>query len=115
MLEMAGDDHLTTGLRMSPKTNIIERISWLPVHAAAVRVDDRGLLVVGDGASLDYHLLRWTDRRANGVRVKLKLVVKPADTCNTNLYVHHWGHQDVCSIAKDGTVVLSERAEVLHV
>jgi hypothetical protein len=60
---------------MPLKTNLIETINWLPVHGAVMRVDDRGLLVVGDGASLDYHLLRWTDRRANGVRVKLKLVV----------------------------------------
>jgi hypothetical protein len=100
---------------MALEAKLIERISWLPVHSATMRVDGRGLLVVSDGARLDYHLLRWTDRRANGARVKLRIIAKPADTCDTNLYVHHWGPQDVCSIANDGTVVLSEGTEELRV
>jgi predicted O-methyltransferase YrrM len=100
---------------MSLNTNLIERINWLPIHSMSVHVDNCGFLVARDGPRLDYHLLRWTDRRANGARVKLKIVAKPAASCNTNLYVHHWGPQDVCSIAKDGTVVLSERIEDLRV
>ena len=100
---------------MGLRTNLIERISWSPVHGATVRVNEAGLLVVGDGNKLDYHLLRWLDRRANGARVKLKIVAKPTDCCDTNLYVHHWGYQDVCSIAKDGTVILDERTDDLHV
>jgi len=114
-LPRIGDGDLSGCVRMSLTTNLVERINWLPVHDVVTRVDDRGLLVVGDGTNLDYHLLRWTDHRANGARVRLKLVVRPADGCNTNLYVHHWGHQDICSIAKDGTIVLSEGAEVLDV
>jgi hypothetical protein len=100
---------------MGLTTNLIERINWSPVHGAAVRVNEAGLLVVCDADKLDYHLLRWADRRANGARVKLKIVVKPADSCDTNLYVLHNGHQDVCSIAKDGTVVLNEQTEDLHI
>jgi hypothetical protein len=94
---------------------LIERIDWTPVHGATMRVDERDFLVVGDGARLDYHLLRWADRRANGARVKLRMVAKPADSCDTNLYVHHWGYQDVCSIAKDGTIVLKDGTEDLQV
>jgi len=100
---------------MSLETNLIERIKWLPVHGASTRVDDHGCLVLRDAARLDYHLLRWTDRRANGSRVKLKIVAAPADSCDTNLYVHHWGYQDVCSVAKDGTVVLNKSTEDIHV
>jgi hypothetical protein len=94
---------------------LIERIVWSPVHGATMRVDDRGLLVVGDGARLDFHLLRWTDRRANGALVKLRMVTKPADSCDTNLYFHHWGPKDICSIAKDGMVVLNDGTEELQV
>ena len=71
--------------------------------------------MVRDGARLDYHLLRWTDRRADGARVKLRIVAKPSDSCDTNLYVHHWGYKDVCSVAKDGTVVLNEHTEDIYV
>jgi hypothetical protein len=101
--------------KMSLETKLVERIDWLPIHGASAHLDDRGFLVLGDGPKLDYHLLRWTDARANGARVKLRIVAKPAESCNTNLYVHHWGPQDVCSIAKDGTVVLSEATEDLRV
>ncbi|HWB51991.1 MAG TPA: class I SAM-dependent methyltransferase [Stellaceae bacterium] len=102
-------------LHTHPKTSLVERMNWQPVHGASSRIDDDGLLVLGDGACLDYHLLRWIDRRANGARVNLKMVAKPADGCNTNLYVHHWGHQDICSMSKDGTVVFDEGAEMVRV
>ena len=92
-----------------------EQIEWVPVHGATVRVDDDGSFVLRDGATLDWHLLRWTDPRLNGVRIKLTVVAKPADSCDTNLYVHHWGDKDVCSIAKDGSVALNEGAEHVHV
>jgi hypothetical protein len=91
--------------KMSLETKLVERIDWLPIHGASARLDYRGFLVLSDGPKLDYHLLRWTDPRANGARVKLRIVAKPAESCNTNLYVHHWGPQDVCSIAKEGAVV----------
>jgi hypothetical protein len=96
-------------------TRLVERIEWVPVHGATTRVDDDGSLVLRDGATLDWHLLRWTDPRLNGVRIKLTILAKPADSCDTNLYVHHWGPKDVCSIAKDGTVALNEGAEEIHV
>jgi hypothetical protein len=59
--------------------------------------------------------LRWTDPRANGSRVKLRLVAKPTARCSTNLYVHHWGHRDICSIAQDGVIAFSEGAEEVRV
>jgi hypothetical protein len=96
-------------------TTLVERIEWVPVHGATVRVDDDGAFVLSDRATLDWHLLRWTDPRLNGVRVKLTIVAKPAKGCDTNLYVHHWGDKDVCSIAKDGSVALNEGAEHVHV
>jgi hypothetical protein len=96
-------------------TRLVERIEWVPVHGATTRVDENGSLVLGDGATLDWHLLRWTDPRLNGVRIKLTILAKPADSCDTNLYVHHWGPKDVCSIAKDGTIVFDEGAEEIHV
>jgi hypothetical protein len=71
-------------------TTLVERIEWVPVHGATVRVDDDGAFVLSDRATLDWHLLRWTDPRLNGVRVKLTIVAKPAKGCDTNLYVHHW-------------------------
>jgi predicted O-methyltransferase YrrM len=94
---------------------LVERIEWLPVHGATLRVQDDGSLVLGDGATLDYHLLRWTDRRLNGVRIKLTITAKPVDRCDTNLYVHHWGHKDICSIEKDGRIAFNEGAEELSV
>ena len=42
-------------------------------------------------------------------------MAKPARGCETNLYVHHWGGNDVCSIDKNGTVVLNEGAEEIRV
>jgi hypothetical protein len=42
-------------------------------------------------------------------------LVKPANDCDTNLYVHHWGGKDVCSINKDGTTALNEGAEEIRV
>jgi predicted O-methyltransferase YrrM len=95
--------------------SLLEQIKWLPVHGAALRIDDDGVLIFGDGATLDWHLLRWTNPRLNGTRVRLAVVAKPAKTCDTNLYVHHWGGKDVCSIDKSGTVVLDEGAEKIHV
>jgi hypothetical protein len=92
-------------------TTLVEHIRLLPVHGAAVRMQNDGLLILKDGKNLDWHLLRWTDPRLNGVRVKLKVVLKPADSCDTDLYVHHWGGKDVCSINKDCTIVLNEGAE----
>jgi hypothetical protein len=70
-------------------TTLVERINWVPVHSATARLDDRGMLLMGDGAALDYHLLRWTDPRVNGVRVRLTIVAKPTESCTTNIYVHH--------------------------
>ena len=85
------------------------------VHGATLRAGDDGLLILRDGRSLDWHLLRWTDPRLNGARVKLTVVAKPAKSCDTNLYVHHWGDKDVCSIDKNGTTVLNEGAEEILV
>lgn len=100
---------------MSFESRLVQRIDWQPVHGAMIYLDDRGFLVLGDRPRADYHLLRWTDRKANGTRARLRIVAKPAATCNTNIYVHHWGYRDVCSIAKDGTVVLNEGVEELQV
>jgi predicted O-methyltransferase YrrM len=96
-------------------STLIERISWSPVHGATVRVGDDGLLILQDGTALDWHLLRWADARLNGARVKLTVVAKPAESCNTNLYVHHWGGTDVCSIDMNGNTVLNEGAEDIRV
>jgi hypothetical protein len=100
---------------MALNGKIIERIAWSPVHGATLRVDGCGLLVAGDSPRLDYHLLRWSDRKANGARVKLTIVARPVDNCDTNLYVHHWGPRDICSISKEGSVILRDGAEELHV
>jgi hypothetical protein len=102
-------------ISMRLDTRLVERIEWVPVHGATTRVDDDGSFVLRDGATLDWHLLRWTDPRLNGVRIKLTILAKPTDSCDTNLYVHHWGDKDVCSIASDGTVALNEGAEDIHV
>ncbi len=96
-------------------TRLVERIEWAPVHGASARVDGDGSFILRDGTTLDWHLLRWTDPRLDGVRIKLTILAKPADSCDTNLYVHHWGPKDVCSIAKDGTVAFNEGAEEIHV
>ena len=90
-------------------------IKWSPVHGANIRVGDDGVLIFRDGMTLDWHLLRWTDSRLNGARVKLTVVAKPTESCNTNLYVHHWGGKDVCSIEKNGTIVLNEGAEEIRI
>jgi cephalosporin hydroxylase len=84
---------------------------WSPVHGAAARLDDHGLLVLGDGPTLDYHLLRLWDARLDGVRIKVTMVARPVEGCDTNLYIHHWGGRDVCSIASNGEIVLNEEAE----
>jgi predicted O-methyltransferase YrrM len=97
------------------ESRLVESIEWSAVHGATFRTDDNGFLILRDGATLDWHLLRWTDPRLNGVRIKLSVIAKPVAGCDTCLYVHHWGDKDVCSIAQDGTVVLSEGAEEVHV
>jgi hypothetical protein len=94
---------------------LVEQIKWTPVHGATLRGGDDGVLIFRDGGTLDWHLLRWTDSRLNGTRVKLTVVAKPASGCETNLYVHRWGGNDVCSINQDGTVVLNEGAEEIRV
>ena len=90
------------------ETRLVERIQWTPVHGAAIRIGEDGNLIFRDGAALDWHLLRWTDPRLDGARIRLSIVAKPAVTCDTNLYVHHWGAKDVCSIDKDGNTRLNE-------
>ncbi len=97
------------------ESKLVERIVWSAVHGATARLDDNGHLVLRDGPTVDWHLLRWTDPRLNGARIRLTLLAKPAAGCNTNLYVHHWGDHDVCSIAEDGTVVLDEGTEEISV
>jgi len=100
---------------MALESRLLEQIQWSPAHGAAARPSDNGLLIFADGPTLDWHLLRYTDVRFNGTRVKLTVVAKPATTCDTNLYVHHWGGRDVCSIDKHGTTVLNEGAESIRV
>jgi hypothetical protein len=100
---------------MQLHSKLVEQIKWTPIHGASVRVGDDGLLILKDGAARDWHLLRWTDSRLKGARVKLTIVAKPASGCDTNLYVHQWGGADVCSIDKDGTTVLDEGTEEIRV
>jgi hypothetical protein len=100
---------------MKLQSRLVEQIKWVPVHGASVRADDDGLLILRDGRAVDWHLIRWADPRLNGVRIKLTLVAKAANSCDTNLYVHQWGGTDVCSIDKDGTIVLDDGAEEVRV
>ncbi len=95
-------------LRTEASGSLVEQIRWSPVHGGTLRVGDDGTLILGDENRLDWHLLRWTDPRLNGTRVKLTVVAKATSACDTNLYVHHWGNIDVCSIDKDGNTVLNE-------
>jgi hypothetical protein len=101
----------TFHLQTEARSNLIECISWLPVHGATVGVGDDGVLIFRDGRVMDWHLLRWRDPRLNGAQVKLTLQVKPAKSCDTDLYVHHWGGKDVCSIDKTGAIMLNEGAD----
>ena len=94
---------------------LVEQMKWSPVHGATLRSGDDGDLILRDGSALDWHLVRWTDSRLDGACVKLSIVAKPADTCDTNLYVHHWGGKDVCSIDKNGITVSSEGAKDVQV
>lgn len=97
--------------QMQWNARLVERIELVPVHGATSRVGDDGVLILTDGPSFNWHLLRWTDPRLDGTRVRLSIVAKPAEGCDTNLYVHHWGGRDVCSIDKVGTVVISDGAD----
>ncbi len=83
-------------------TRLVETMDWVPVHGATTRLDDNGLLIFRDGARVDYHLLRWTDARAKGARVKLTIVAMPAKSCDTNLYVHHWGIETFVASPRTG-------------
>jgi hypothetical protein len=100
---------------MQPESRLVEQIKWVPIHGASVRVGGDGLLIFSDGGGFDWHLLRWVDPRLNGARVRLTIVARPANGCDTNLYVHQWGGADVCSIDKDGATVLNEGAEEILV
>jgi hypothetical protein len=102
-------------LRTEAGGTLVERIRWSPVHGAALRIGVDGLLALRDGTTFDWHLLRWTDPRLDGARVRLVVVAKPAPTCNTNLYVHHWGGKDVCGIDKSGAIAFSDGAEEIQI
>jgi len=95
------------------RTSLIEPVNWEAVHGATTRVDDDGLLVLGDSPRFDYHLLRWTDPRARGTRVKLSFVAKPTRNCEANLYVHHWGPRDILSVNREGKVIINEGKDVV--
>ncbi len=97
------------------ETRLVEHVQWLPVHGATVRVSDDGLLTLGDGNALDWHLLRWADPRLDGARVKLSFEAKAADSCDTNLYVHHWGDRDVCGIDRDGLTIFNDSSATITV
>jgi hypothetical protein len=60
---------------MWSKTRLVEPIKWMPTHGARVRVGDDGL-TFSDSDGLDWHLLRWTDPRLDGARVKLTFVAR---------------------------------------
>jgi predicted O-methyltransferase YrrM len=100
---------------MLPASRLVQPVPWVPVHGATVRADEAGNIVFGDSRRRDWCLLRWEDPRLNGVRVKLAIVAQPAEGCDTNLYVHHWGGKDVCSVDSAGNVVIDEGAEELSV
>lgn len=100
---------------MPLSTTLVETVDWVPVHGAGARIDDQGELVMRDSTRANYHLLRCTDRRARGALVRLQIVARPTDQCDTNLYVHHWGYRDVCSVDKDGSIVLNEGTEDIQV
>jgi|SRR5579872_7089103 len=102
-------------MTLSLNSTLIENIRWHPVHGATTKVDENGYLVLADTAKSDWNLLRWTDPRLNGVRVKLTVQFQPAENCRTCFYVHHWGSKDVCAINKDGTVVLDDCAESIRI
>jgi Methyltransferase domain len=102
-------------LRTEAIGTLTERIRWSPIHGGTLRIGDDGLLTFRDGRTFDWHLLRWTDLRLDGARVRLIVVAKPAPTCNTNLYVHHWGGKDVCGIDKSGAIAFSDGAEEIRV
>ena len=96
-------------------SNLSEPIRWDAVHGAATETRSDGCLVLRDGPSVDWHLLRWTDARLDGVRVKLTMVAEPLPGGDTNLYVHHWGNRDICSITRDGRVAFDEGAEQVEI
>src|SRR6516164_11549877 len=64
---------------MKSETRLIERVKWLPIHGATACVADDGLLLLRDGKTLDWHLLRWTDPRLDRALVKLTVVARPAE------------------------------------
>jgi cephalosporin hydroxylase len=96
-------------------TRLVEPIKWSPAHDATMHYDENGSLVLRDGTKYDWHLLRWIDPRLNRARVRLRLIVRPCPTCNTDLYVHHWGNRDVCAITKEGIVAFNDLATELNV
>lgn len=96
-------------------SSLSEPIRWDAVHGATAETRPDGCLVLRDDPSVDWHLLRWTDSRLDGVRVKLTMVAEPAPGGDTNLYVHHWGNKDICSITREGRVALDEGAEEIEV
>jgi hypothetical protein len=89
---------------------LVEPIKWLPVHDASIHYDENGLLVFRDGIRNDWHLLRWFDPRLNRARIRLHLIVRPCATCDTDLYVHHWGNKDICTITRAGIVSFNDIA-----
>jgi FkbM family methyltransferase len=89
--------------------------AWTLPHAGSLVADGAGCLVFTDGAARDYHLIRLSDPRCLGRRVRLTITWRPAPGGDAQLHVDHWGEITVCRIGRDGQVLargISESVDV---
>ncbi len=82
-----------------------ELLQWQPIHGAQVIRDAGGGLLFSDGAKSDYHLMRVTGPQFKAANLRLRITATPAPTCNTELYINHWGGMDVLRVGPDGRVL----------
>ncbi len=96
------DDNGIIARKMLFKGNTLMR--WDPAHSCTIKLNDQGGLEFTDNSSFDWHLMRFSDVSFIATKISLNIEYKINHLRGINLYVHHYGGEDIVAVAADGSV-----------